>query len=58
MGKIISASQKISSHQQELPIPNFKSFNNALKEKKLFLADGKSMSTSRNDEFIKKYVST
>ena len=31
-GKKISTSQKIGFHKQELPSPNFKSFNKALKK--------------------------
>ena len=51
--KISSNSQKISFHKQELPPPNFKSFNKALNKKILFPLDRKSFSTSRNEEFVK-----
>ena len=54
--KIISKSQKIRFHKQEFPLPNFKSFNKALKKNTLSTAR-KSVSTSRNEEFVKKYVS-
>ena len=51
--KISSNSQKISFHKQELPPPNFKSFNKALNKKIFFPLDRKSFSTSRNEEFVK-----
>ena len=41
MGKISSASQKISFHKQKLTPPNFKSFNKALNKKILFPPDRK-----------------
>ena len=47
--KISSTSQKISFRKQELPPPNFKSFNKALNKKNTL-----SVSTSRNEEFVKK----
>ena len=53
--KISSPNQKISIHKQKLPPPNFKSFNNALNKKLLFPMGRKSVSTSRNEEFVKKY---
>ena len=43
---------------QELPYPNFKSFNKALNKKILFPLDRKSVFTNQNEEFFKKYVST
>ena len=39
---------------QEFPSPNFKSFNKALNKKILFPLDRISVSTSRNEEFVKK----
>ena len=56
--KISSPNQKIIIHKQKLPPPNFKSFNNALNKKLLFPMGRKSVSTSRNEEFVKKYIST
>ena len=53
MRKISSTSQKISFHKQELPPPNFKSFNKALNKKILFQLETKSVSTSRSEEFVK-----
>ena len=52
--KTSSTSQKISFHKQELPPPNSKGFNKALNKKILFPLDRKSVSTSRNEEFVKK----
>ena len=39
--------------QAGIATPNFKSFNKALNEKILFPLDRKSVSTSRNEEFVK-----
>ena len=52
--KTSSTSQKISFHKQELLPLNFKGFNKALKKKILFPLDRKSVSTSRNEEFVQK----
>ena len=42
---------------KKLPHPNFKNFNKALNKRILFALDRKSVSTSRNEEFVKKWVS-
>ena len=60
--KLTSTSHKIHkqkygfSENKMLP-PNFKNFNKALNKRILFLPDRKSVSTSWNEELVKKYVS-
>ena len=43
---------------KKVPSANFKNFNKALNRRKLFSSDRKSVFTSRNEEFVKKYVLT
>ena len=51
MGKKTSTSQNISVHKQELPLPNFKSFNKALNKKSF---TRQKIPSTRHEEFVKK----
>ena len=54
IGKKVLLARKSVSTSRTCHTRNFKSFNKALNKKILFPLDGKSVSTSRNEDFVKK----